>query len=62
MRENGPDIYSFTIKVDYYDQSEFVSADVKNDEFADLVDSSEGLLKLREIFEIICTTNCEPVS
>jgi len=62
MRENGPDINSFAIEVDYHDQPEFVATYVKNDKFADLVDRSKCLLELPKILKILRPANRKPVS
>jgi hypothetical protein len=62
MRKNGPDINSFAVEVDYYYQPKFITTYVKDDKFADLVDSSKRLFELPEILKILRPANREPVS
>lgn len=51
------DINSLAIEVHYHHQPELVATYIKNHELADLVGRSEGLLQLREIFEILRLAN-----
>jgi hypothetical protein len=62
MRKNGPDINSFAIEVDYDYQPEFVATYVKDDELADLVDSSKCLFELPKILKILGPADRKPVS
>jgi len=52
VRENGPDINSLAVEVNYNYQPELVAADVKDDVFPDFVDPSKRLLELRKILKI----------
>jgi hypothetical protein len=48
--------------MNYDNEPELVTADIKNNELSNLVDRPKRLLKLRKVCKVGTTTNREPIS
>lgn len=62
VREYGPDINPFSIEMDNNDKSKLVSANVKDDKFADLVDGTKRFLELRKVRKVPAAAKSKPTS